>query len=117
APPSGRARRPGRGRFPSAPSPSPSGASSAREPNSLSPQGRVACRAETPAAGGEARAEMIRGALFAGAFVFLLIVSIPSPVRAQELDTVVDGLESTYGKMNDLKADFTQVAKNKSLGQ
>ena len=60
---------------------------------------------------------MIRGALFAGAFVFLLIVSIPSPVRAQELDTVVDGLESTYGKMNDLKADFTQVAKNKSLGQ
>jgi outer membrane lipoprotein carrier protein len=61
---------------------------------------------------------MIRGALFAGAFVFLLIVvCMPFPVRAQELDTVVDGLESTYGKMNDLKADFTQVAKNKSLGQ
>ena len=60
---------------------------------------------------------MIRGALFAGAFLFLLTVCMPSPVRAQELDTVVDGLESTYGKMNDLKADFTQVAKNKSLGQ
>jgi outer membrane lipoprotein carrier protein len=60
---------------------------------------------------------MIRGALFAGAFLLLLTVCMPSPVRAQELDTVVDGLESTYGKMNDLKADFTQVSKNRSLGQ
>jgi len=60
---------------------------------------------------------MIRGTLFASAFLFLLTVCVPFPVRAQELDTVVDGLESTYGKMNDLKADFTQVAKNKSLGQ
>jgi len=60
---------------------------------------------------------MIRGALFASAFLFLLTVCVPFPVRAQELDTVVDGLESTYGKMDDLKADFTQVAKNKSLGQ
>ena len=60
---------------------------------------------------------MIRGTLFASAFLFLLTVCVPFPVRAQELDTVVDGLESTYGKMDDLKADFTQVAKNKSLGQ
>ncbi len=49
--------------------------------------------------------------------IVLLFVTLSSPARAQELDTVVDGLESTYGKMNDLKADFTQVAKNKSLGQ
>ena len=47
----------------------------------------------------------------------LFLLALASPARAQELDTVVDGLESTYGKMNDLKADFTQVAKNKSLGQ
>jgi outer membrane lipoprotein carrier protein len=60
---------------------------------------------------------MIRGALCAGASLLLLTVCMTSRVHAQELDTVVDGLESTYGKMNDLKADFTQVAKNKSLGQ
>jgi len=30
---------------------------------------------------------------------------------------VVDGLEATYGKMIDLRADFSQVARNKSLGQ
>jgi outer membrane lipoprotein carrier protein len=30
---------------------------------------------------------------------------------------VVDALEATYGKMADLRADFTQVARNKSLGQ
>lgn len=47
----------------------------------------------------------------------LLVIAMATIARAQELDTVVDGLESTYGKMNDLKADFTQVAKNKSLGQ
>ena len=47
----------------------------------------------------------------------LLVIAMATVARAQELDTVVDGLESTYGKMNDLKADFTQVAKNKSLGQ
>ena len=72
-------------------------------------------RAETPAAGGEARAEMIRVGALLIALLFLLALASPAP--AQELDTVVDGLESTYGKMNDLKADFTQVAKNKSLGQ
>jgi outer membrane lipoprotein carrier protein len=50
----------------------------------------------------------------------LLLVSAltaPRPAQSQELDAVVDGLESTYSKMNDLKADFTQVAKNRSLGQ
>ena len=61
-----------------------------------------------------------RGRLKGGAFLIaalLLPLALVTQARAQELDTVVDGLESTYGKMNDLKADFTQVAKNKSLGQ
>jgi outer membrane lipoprotein carrier protein len=60
---------------------------------------------------------MVRGAWLASAFMLLLTVCMPAPARAQELETVVDGLESTYGKMNDLKADFTQISKNRSLGQ
>ena len=40
-----------------------------------------------------------------------------SPARAQELDQVVAGLEATYGKITDLRGEFTQVANNKSLGQ
>ena len=76
----------------------------------------AARRIPSPLGGeGAFRAEMIRvGALL---IPLLFVLALASPVRAQELDTVVDGLESTYGKMNDLKADFTQVAKNKSLGQ
>jgi outer membrane lipoprotein carrier protein len=41
----------------------------------------------------------------------------PTVASAQELEQVVDALEATYGKMADLRADFTQVARNKSLGQ
>jgi len=37
--------------------------------------------------------------------------------RAQELDQVIAGLEGTYGKFTDLRAEFSQVANNKSLGQ
>lgn len=40
-----------------------------------------------------------------------------SPAGAQELDQVVAGVEATYGKINDLRAEFSQVANNKSLGQ
>jgi outer membrane lipoprotein carrier protein len=40
-----------------------------------------------------------------------------SPARAQELDQVVAGVEATYGKITDLRAEFSQVANNKSLGQ
>ena len=36
---------------------------------------------------------------------------------AQSLDDVVRGLEGAYGKINDLKAEFTQNAFNKSLNQ
>jgi outer membrane lipoprotein carrier protein len=47
----------------------------------------------------------------------LAVVPLPGGAGAQELDQVVDGLEATYGKMTDLRADFSQVARNKSLGQ
>ena len=56
----------------------------------------------------------VRAALLA----LLCLVAVAGPAPAQtDLDAVVDGLESTYGKMNDLKAEFKQVAKNRSLGQ
>jgi outer membrane lipoprotein carrier protein len=38
----------------------------------------------------------------------------PAP---QSLDDVIKGLEGAYGKINDLKAEFTQNAFNKSLNQ
>jgi outer membrane lipoprotein carrier protein len=47
----------------------------------------------------------------------LLLLAIPAVAPAQELDQVVNAVESTYGKMSDLQAEFTQVARNKSLGQ
>jgi len=39
------------------------------------------------------------------------------PVSAQSLDEVLREVESVYGRMNDLRADFTQTAFNKSLNQ
>jgi outer membrane lipoprotein carrier protein len=50
-------------------------------------------------------------------FAALLLLALPAVAPAQELDQVVNAVESTYGKMVDLQADFTQVARNKSLGQ
>jgi outer membrane lipoprotein carrier protein len=47
----------------------------------------------------------------------LAVVLLPAVAAAQELEQVVDGLEATYGKMTDLRAEFSQVARNKSLGQ
>ena len=51
--------------------------------------------------------------MLALALVAAAAVSAP----AQELDQVVAGVEATYGKVNDLRADFAQIATNKSLGQ
>ena len=51
------------------------------------------------------------------ALALLVLLALPAMGAAQELEQVVNGLETTYGKMNDLRADFTQVARNKSLGQ
>ena len=41
----------------------------------------------------------------------------PRSLSAQELDAVLSGVEGTYGKLQDLKAEFAQVAHNKTLGQ
>ena len=49
-----------------------------------------------------------------GLMAFLAVVSVAA---AQELDQVIAGLEGAYGKMTDLRAEFSQVANNKSLGQ
>jgi outer membrane lipoprotein carrier protein len=57
----------------------------------------------------------VRG--FAALVVVAWLLVIPPAAAAQELDQVVNALESTYGKMSDLQADFVQVARNKSLGQ
>jgi outer membrane lipoprotein carrier protein len=51
------------------------------------------------------------------AIALALQLLVPRGAGAQELDQVVAGLEATYGKVNDLRAEFTQVAHNKSLGQ
>lgn len=48
--------------------------------------------------------------------VFFLLL-LPLPAAAQTLDEVVNGVEATYGKITDLRAEFAQVARNKSLGQ
>ena len=55
-----------------------------------------------------------------GQFMLLALLVVPAlsaPAPAQELDQVVAGVEATYGKINDLRAEFTQVAYNRSLGQ
>ncbi len=49
--------------------------------------------------------------------VAALVVLVPVTAEAQELDQVVAGIEATYSKINDLRAEFAQVAHNRSLGQ
>jgi outer membrane lipoprotein carrier protein len=53
-----------------------------------------------------------------GALVVLLcLLLLPAPASGQSLDAVVDGVEATYGRITDLRAEFTQTAHNRSLGQ
>ena len=59
------------------------------------------------------RRQVPRGLLLAA--VALLLVA--GSAGAQTLDEVLSGLENTYGRITDLKAEFTQVSHNKSLGQ
>jgi outer membrane lipoprotein carrier protein len=49
--------------------------------------------------------------------ILLLALLAPAAASGQELDQVVAGVENTYGKINDLRAEFTQTAHNKSLEQ
>ena len=50
-------------------------------------------------------------------FAVCLLLLFPYVAHAQSLDEVVAGVESTYGKITDLRAEFVQTARNKSLGQ
>ena len=49
--------------------------------------------------------------------VALALLAVAAPARAQSLDDVVREIETVYSRMNDLRADFTQTAFNKSLNQ
>ena len=51
------------------------------------------------------------------AIVALVLLVAAGPVSAQSLDDVLREIEGVYGRMTDLRADFTQVAFNKSLNQ
>jgi outer membrane lipoprotein carrier protein len=54
------------------------------------------------------------------AIALFVLVGLVAPALAQPvptLDDVVRGVEGAYGKMTDLKGDFTQSALNKSLNQ
>ena len=51
------------------------------------------------------------------AMVALVLLIAAGPVSAQSLDDVLREVEGVYGRMTDLRADFTQVAFNKSLNQ
>jgi len=51
------------------------------------------------------------------ALILLMLVLLAVPASAQTLDDAVRGVEGAYGRMTDLKADFTQTAFNKSLNQ
>jgi outer membrane lipoprotein carrier protein len=51
------------------------------------------------------------------AMVALVLLFAAGSVSAQSLDDVLREVEGVYGRMTDLRADFTQVAFNKSLNQ
>ena len=53
-------------------------------------------------------------ALFVAGLVLAVAVGV---ARAQSLDDVVRGLEAAYGRMTDLRAEFSQTSFNKSLNQ
>src|SRR5688572_13871597 len=54
------------------------------------------------------------GALLAVAIVFAVTAGAAS---AQSLDEVIRGVEGAYGRMTDLRAEFSQSSFNKSLNQ
>jgi len=49
--------------------------------------------------------------------VVCLSLGVASAVPAQTLEDIVRDLETAYGRMTDLRAEFTQTAFNKSLNQ
>jgi outer membrane lipoprotein carrier protein len=53
----------------------------------------------------------------AAAVLALVLLVAAGAVSAQSLDEVLREVEGVYGRMTDLRADFTQTAFNKSLNQ
>ena len=51
------------------------------------------------------------------ALALLLALALPVTAQTPTLDDVIRGVEGAYGKMTDLKGEFTQSALNKSLNQ
>ena len=51
------------------------------------------------------------------ALAMLLALAVPVTAQTPALDDVIRGVEAAYGKMTDLKGEFTQSALNKSLNQ
>ena len=60
---------------------------------------------------------MYSGSMRAVLALVALVLSVVSPVAAQGLDDVIRDVETAYGRLNDLKAEFSQSAFNRSLGQ
>jgi outer membrane lipoprotein carrier protein len=54
---------------------------------------------------------------YAVALLTLLVLVVPAAAQTITLDDAVRGIEGAYGRMTDLKAEFTQTAFNKSLNQ
>ena len=55
--------------------------------------------------------------LFLAGLAGVAAAQTPAPAGAMSLDDAVRGLETAYGKITDLKAEFDQTAFNKSLNQ
>jgi outer membrane lipoprotein carrier protein len=51
------------------------------------------------------------------ALALLLALALPVTAQTPTLDDVIRGVEAAYGKMTDLRGEFTQSALNKSLNQ
>lgn len=60
---------------------------------------------------------VVRPALRGLGIISLLLVAAAAPARGQTLEEVVAGLEGAYASITDLRAEFTQNAFNRSLGQ
>jgi outer membrane lipoprotein carrier protein len=58
---------------------------------------------------------MIRAVTALALVLWVTVATVPA--AAQSLDDVVREIETVYGRMTDLRADFTQSAFNKSLNQ
>ena len=54
---------------------------------------------------------------YAVTLLTLLVLVVPAAAQTITLDDAIRGIEGAYGRMTDLKAEFTQTAFNKSLNQ